>query len=109
MSFSVVFLKSAEQDVKELKHYIANNFGKETWQATLGRLRDSINTLQTHPHAGKIPDELAALNPPQYRQIISGMNRIIYEIRQKTIYIHVVCDSRRDMQGVLNRRVLRGE
>ncbi len=109
MSLSAVFLKSAEQDVKELKHYTVNNFGKETWQATLGRLRDSINTLQNHPHTGKIPDELTALDPPQYRQIISGMNRIIYEIRQKTIYIHVVCDSRRDMQGLLNRRVLRGE
>ena len=64
MSFSVVFLKSAEQDVKELKHYIVNNIGKETWQATLGKLRDSIKALQTHPHAGKIPDELRVLNPP---------------------------------------------
>lgn len=109
MSFSVVFLKSAEQDVKELKLYVVKNFGKEAWQATLGRLRDSIKTLQTHPHAGKIPDELGTLNPPQYRQIISSMNRIIYEIRQRTIYIHVVCDNRRDMQEVLIRRVLRGE
>ena len=109
MSFSVVFLKSAEQDVKELKHYIVNNFGRETRQATLGKLRDSIKALQTHPHAGKIPNELSTLNPPQYRQIVSGMNRIIYEIRQQTIYIHIVCDSRRDMQGLLNRRVLRGE
>jgi toxin ParE1/3/4 len=109
MSFSVVFLKSAEQDVKELKHYVINNFGKEAWQATLSKLRDSIKTLQTHPHAGKIPDELGTLNPPQYRQIISGMNRIIYEIRERMVYIHIVCDSRRDMQGLLNRRVLRGE
>lgn len=109
MSFSVVFLKSAEQDVKDLKRYVVEKFGKEAWQATLDRLRDSINALQNHPHAGKIPDELGTLNPPQYRQIVSGMNRIIYEIRQRTIYIHIVCDSRRDMQGLLTRRVLRGE
>jgi len=37
------------------------------------------------------------------------MNRIIYEIRRKTIYIHIVCDSRQDMQGLLMRRMLRGE
>ncbi|MDZ4314557.1 MAG: type II toxin-antitoxin system RelE/ParE family toxin [Azonexus sp.] len=109
MSFSVVFLKFAEQEVKDLKSYVGKKFGKEAWQATLSRLRDSINTLQTHPNAGKIPDELGTLNPPQYREIVSGMNRIIYEIRQRTIYIHVVCDSRRDMQGLLTRRVLRGE
>lgn len=109
MSFAVVFLKSAEQEVKDLKSYVFKKFGKEAWQATLSRLRDSINTLQTHPNTGKIPDELGTLNPPQYREIVSGMNRIIYEIRQRTIYIHVVCDSRRDMQGLLTRRVLRGE
>ena len=109
MRFSVVFLKSAEQEVKDLKSYIVKKFGKEAWQTTLSSLRDSINILQTHPNAGKVPDELNTLNPPQYREIVSGMNRIIYEIRQRTIYIHLVCDSRRDMQGLLTRRVLRGE
>ena len=37
------------------------------------------------------------------------MNRIIYEIRRETIYIHIICDSRRDTQGLLMRRMLRGE
>lgn len=109
MSFSVVFLKSAEQDIKELNHYVTRRFGIETWQSTLNSLKESIHTLQTHPQAGKVPDELRAINPGQYRQIISGMNRIIYEIRQETIYIHIVCDNRRDLQGLLNRRMMRSE
>lgn len=109
MSLSVVFLKSAEQDVKELKHYVIRRFGVETWQSTLSKLKESIYTLQAHPQAGKVPDELSTLNPGQFRQIISGMNRVIYEIRQETIYIHIVCDNRRDMQGLLNRRMMRSE
>ena len=87
MSLSVVFLKSAEQDVKELKHYVIRRFGVETWQSTLSKLKESIHTLQAHPQAGKVPDELRTLNPGLFRQIISGMNRVIYEIRQETIYI----------------------
>lgn len=109
MSLSVVFLKSAEQDVKELKHYVFRRFGVETWQSTLSKLKESIHTLQAHQQAGKVPDELRTLNPGQFRQIISGMNRVIYEIRQETIYIHIVCDNRRDMQGLLNRRMMRSE
>jgi plasmid stabilization system protein ParE len=109
VSFSVVFLKSAEQDIKELKHYVIRRFGIETWQSTLNKLKESIHTLQTHPQAGKVPDELVAINSGQYRQIISSMNRVIYEIRRETIYIHIVCDNRRDMQGLLNRRMMRGE
>ena len=109
MSFTVVILKSAEQDIKALKHYVARQFGSETWQSSLKTLKESIQNLQTYPYAGKVPDELHALNPGQYRQIISGMNRIIYEIRQETIYIHLVCDNRRDMQDLLNRRIMRCE
>ena len=109
MSLSVVFLKSAEQDVKELKHYVFRRFGVETWQSTLSKLQESIHTPQAHPQAGKVPDELRTLNPGLFRQIISGMNRVIYEIRQETIYIHIVCDNRRDMQGLLNRRMMRSE
>lgn len=109
MSYSVVFLKSAEQDLKELKQYIVRRFGNETWQATLGKLKESVQTIQTHPQAGSIPEELRTLNPGQYRQIIAGMNRVIYEIRQQTIYIHIVCDNRRYFQGLLSRRMMRSE
>ena len=69
MSLSVVFLKSAEQDVKELKHYVIRRFGVETWQSTLSKLKESIHTLQAHPQAGKVPDELRTLNPGLFRQI----------------------------------------
>lgn len=109
MSFSVVFLKSAEQDIKELKHYITRRFGVQTWRSSLNSLKEAVRTLEAHPQAGKVPDELRALNPGQYRQIISGVNRIVYEIRQETIYIHIVCDSRRDLQGILSRRMMRSE
>lgn len=107
MSLQVVFLGSAEQDLKELKNYIVKNFGKETWQASYSKIRDTVNTLKTFPLEGKIPEEIQSLNLTQYRQVISGMNRIIYEVRQETIYIHIVCDTRKDMRSLLTRRLLR--
>lgn len=107
MSMSVVFLKSAEQDLKELKTYLVRNFGRDAWLASYGRIKESVAILQTFPLAGKLPTELENLNLTQYRQLISGMNRIIYEVRQETIYIHIVCDTRKDMKTLLMKRVLR--
>ena len=107
MKVSVVFLKSAELDLKELKSYIVKNFGKDTWQASYSKIREAVGTIQTFPLGGKIPEELENLNLTQYRQVISGMNRIIYEVRQQTIYIHVVCDTRKDMKTLLTKRLLR--
>jgi toxin ParE1/3/4 len=107
MSLSVVFLKSAEQDLKELKIYLVRNFGQASWQGSYKAIKKSVGMLQTFPLKGKIPDELENLNLTQYRQIISGMNRIICEVRQETVFIHIVCDTRKDMQLLLTKRLLR--
>ena len=51
---------------------------------------------------------MAKLNLSQYRQLVSGQNRIVYEVRQDRIYIHMIVDVRRDMNALLTRRLLRG-
>lgn len=102
----VVFLRSAEADLKELRRYIVGNFGKEAWLGSYGKLKASVAMIQEQPHIGRIPPELESLNIAQYRQVLSGMNRIIYEARADTVYIHIVCDTRRDLQGLLMKRIV---
>ena len=103
----VYFLAGAEQDLKDLRRYILRTFGETAWADSYQKIKASIHLLQAAPHSGSIPDELADLQPGRYRQIISGLNRILYEIRGEAIYIHIVCDSRRDMQTLLAQRLLR--
>ena len=100
-------LASAEYDLKELRSYIIKNFSHDTWQKTYGKLKESIRNLASFPYLGSIPEELETLNLSQYRQILSGMNRIIYETRQDAVYIHIIVDSRRDMKSFLMRRLVR--
>jgi toxin ParE1/3/4 len=104
---NIVFLEAAEQDLGELREYILKNFSAKTWQHTYEQIKESIRSLQRFPLAGSMPNELHELNLSQYRQLISGQNRIIYEIRQNTIYVHVISDARRDMKSLLTRRLLR--
>ncbi len=103
----VYFLAGAEEDLKDLRRHILRNFGDAVWRESYRKIKESVTLLQSAPQSGFIPGELGDLNPSQYRQIISGMNRILYEIRGDALYIHLVCDSRRDMQTLLSRRLLR--
>lgn len=103
----IVILASAELDLVELRSYIVKNFSLATWQKSYGKLKETIRNLARFPHLGSIPEELEALHQSQYRQVLSGMNRIIYEIRQDTIYIHIITDARRDMKSLLMRRLVR--
>jgi toxin ParE1/3/4 len=107
MGFRVVVLASAEQDLKELRAYILRNFSTDIWRATYAKIKEAVRNLQNFPQAGCIPDEIEKLNLTQYRQVLSGMNRVIYELRQDVIHIHIVVDARRDMSALLTRRLLR--
>ena len=102
----VVFLQSAEADLKDLRSYIVKNFGKDVWLTSYGKLKEAVAMIGDHPKVGRIPPELESLNIAQYRQVISGMNRIVYELRDDTAYIHIVCDTRRDLQGLLMKRIV---
>ena len=103
----IVILESAELDLQDLRAYIVKDFSAATWQKTFKQIKASIRNLASFPLLGSVPDELETLNLTQYRQVISGQNRIIYEVRQDTIYIHLVVDSRRDLLSFLLRRLVR--
>ncbi len=103
----VVLLASAEHDLRELRRYIVKNFSLGTWQKTYDKLKESIGNLAAFPLLGGVPEELESLNWTQYREILSGRNRIIYEIRQDTVFVHVAMDTRRDMVSFLMTRLVR--
>ena len=103
----VVFLQEADVDLQDLRQYIVRNFGKAEWARTRRRISESVRTIRAFPQGGRIPDEIAAMGVGQYRQAVSGMNRLIYEVRGDLVYIHIVCDARRDMRTLMLRRLVR--
>jgi toxin ParE1/3/4 len=107
MATRIVFLEHAQQDLFKLKHYLIENFSKKTWQDTYDKIKTTIQSLRTFPDAGGVPPKLLDVHFTQYRQIISGMHRIIYEIHADMIYIHIICDSRTDFTSLLMKRLLR--
>lgn len=107
MGHRVVVLASAEQDLKDLRAYIVKNFSVDTWQSTYAQIKTAVRHLQDYPQAGSIPEEIEKLHLAQYRQLLVGMSRIVYELRQGVVYIHIVADARRDMKTLLTRRLFR--
>ena len=86
---------------------ILKDFSADTWRTTYAKIKEAIRNLQNFPQTGCIPEEIEKLNLTQYRQVLSGMSRVIYEVRQDVIYIHIVVDARRYMNALLTRRLLR--
>ena len=59
------------------------------------------------PERGHIPPELERIGVFGFREIHFKPYRIVYEIERKGVFIHCVLDGRRDLQELLESRLLR--
>jgi len=103
----IVILKSAQADLQELRRYILRKFSMVTWEKTYAKIKESIRNLAAFPFLGSIPEELEAIHSHRYRQLLSGMNRIIYEVAQNMVFIHMIVDEHRAMPSLLMLRLVR--
>ncbi|WP_109476226.1 type II toxin-antitoxin system RelE/ParE family toxin [Paraburkholderia sp. C35] len=100
-------LPTARIGIEELRSYIVRTFGWETWRETSAQIQQTIAQIRQFPDSGHLPAELEGFIEDSFRQVLSGKNRIIYQVREDTVFIHLVVDTRRDLQALLHRIVLR--
>jgi toxin ParE1/3/4 len=62
--------------------------------------------LSESPERGAYPKELLALGIRDYREIFFKPYRILYRVLDKNVYVLLIADGRRDMQSLLQRRLL---
>ena len=100
------YAAGARSDLLQLRRYIIGRFDAATWSRSLSELRDRVALLADQPRLGTAPPELAELGIDRYLELAVGRNRIIYELRDDTVFILIVVDHRRDFRAVLGRRLL---
>lgn len=106
MSFQIFLTDDAAGDLKELCDYIAAHDAPEKADYVLGQIEDTFLSLSENPERGAYPKELLAIGLREYREIFFKPYRIIYRVILENIYILVIADGRRDMQTLLQRRLL---
>ncbi|MDP2640352.1 MAG: type II toxin-antitoxin system RelE/ParE family toxin [Betaproteobacteria bacterium] len=106
MRFDVLLIRHAERDLEELYDYIARHDTRGNAARFLDRIEKALQTPSTFPERGSHPKELLALGIREYRQTFFKPYRLIYRIVEQRVYVYLIVDGRRDMQGLLARRLL---
>ncbi len=106
MTYKVLFTDDAVCDLEEIDDYISVHDSVEKADYVLSQIETLANSLSTSPQRGSCPEELLVLGMKEYREVYFKPYRIIYRITAKVVTIYVVVDGRRDMQTLLNRRLL---
>lgn len=107
MAYRVLLVEDAERDIEDLHAYIARNDSIGRATAVLDALEKLCASLSELPERGNKPKELQDLGIELYREIRLKPYRIIYRIIGRDVVIHGVFDGRRNMESLLQRRVLR--
>ena len=107
MKFKVNILSEAEEDLFEIYKFIYLNDSDENAEKLYSKLYDKCLYLQSFPERGHIPPEMALLDINEFLEIHFKPYRIIYRIIKKQVFIHCILDGRRDIQKLLQERILK--
>lgn len=108
MTFDVVLTDAAALDLEMIYQYICRHDVKTNADYVLDQFERAFNSLSTMPERGTYLKELMTLGIREYREIFFKPYRLIYRIIENTVYIYLIADGRRDMQTLLQQRLLTG-
>jgi toxin ParE1/3/4 len=106
MIFRIFLTDDASVDLEELYDYIASHDAPEKADYVLDQIEKVFSSLCKNPERGVHPKELLAIGLREYREIFFKPYRFVYRIMAQNVYVMVIADGRRDMQTLLERRLL---
>ena len=106
MSFSVLLTDDAARDLEDLCAYIDLHDVLHKADYVLEQIEKAFNSLSENPHRGAYSKELLSIGVREYREILFKPYRIIYRVMENNVYVLLIADGRRDMQTLLQRRLL---
>jgi len=104
--YEVLLTEGAEQDLESIYDYIAEFDCLANANDVLDQLMAAVESLSRFPERGSYPRELSALGIREYRQTLFKPYRVIYRVLAQKVVVYVIADARRDMQSLLERRLL---
>ncbi|MCW5700353.1 MAG: type II toxin-antitoxin system RelE/ParE family toxin [Rhodospirillales bacterium] len=107
MPFDVFLLEEAKCDIRDIWRWVVEADGIEKADRLVDALEETGARLSEFPHRGNVPEELQALGTTNCREVHYKPYRIIYRVFENRVIVYCVADGRRDMQSLLQRRLLR--
>ena len=96
----VIVSKFAEDDLNEIVEYyflLSQNYVEKI----ISEFEENVMSLKKHPRSGRVVPELEKQGILQYRELIQGYYRIVYEIFDDKVIVHTIIDGRRNFEDII--------
>jgi len=106
MAFPVILTDDAAHDLEDICDHLNLHDSSGRMDYVLEQLEKAFDSLSENPHHGAYPKELLSIGIREYREIVFKPYRIIYRVMDEKVQVFLIADGRRDMQTLLQRRLL---
>ena len=106
MSHQVFLTDDAAFDLEDLYDYLESHDAPANADYVMDKIEEAFSSLSDNPERGAYPNELLTVGVREYREIYFKPYRIIYRVSARNVYVMMITDGRRDMQSLLQRRLL---
>lgn len=107
MRYRILLVSDAEEDLFEIFKYVSLEDSVENAEKIIREIEEKCKSLADFPDRGHIPPELARIGVFDFHEIHYKFCRVIYQVIESNVFIHCILDSRRDLQELLENRLLR--
>lgn len=105
--YRVRIIEHAERDLLDIHTYVATHDSASSAAYVIDQLETLCLKLAELPLRGHVPPELDRIGVTNYREVHFKPYRVIYEVIGRDVFVHCILDGRRDLQSLLERRLLR--
>ena len=102
----VIISQFAEDDLNEIVEYYFS-LNPNYVENIVSEFETNVLSLQQYPKRGRIVPELDRQGISQYRELIQGYYRIVYEISEDKVIVHTIIDSRRNFEDIIISKLSR--
>ena len=106
MKNEVIVSQFAEEDLNEIIEYYFS-LSEKYVEKVISEFEENVMSLQRHPKSGRIVPELEKQGILQFRELIQGYYRIVYEISGEKVIVHTIIDGRRNFEDIIISKLSR--
>ena len=102
----VIVSQFAEDDLNEIVGYYFS-LSQNYVENIVSEFEINVMSLQQYPKRGRVVPELERQGISQYRELIQGYYRIVYEISEGKVIVHTIIDGRRNFEDIIISKLSR--
>ena len=102
----VIVSQFAEDDLNEIVEYYFS-LNPNYVENIVSEFETNVLSLQQYPKRGRIVPELDRQGISQYRELMQGFYRIVYEISEDKVIVHTIIDGRRNFEDIIISKLSR--